>query len=113
MSDKDSPDPIAERRDEVLKRMLNTPPKPHKPKEKKGREPKPAPKRKNELAIEALDALGLALADHGHKWSDRERQLYEAVTTASSSRKGSDWSASGKCLQTTPWPEQRRASGPF
>jgi hypothetical protein len=37
-------DPTAERRDEVLKRMLNTPPKPHKPKEKKGREPKPAPK---------------------------------------------------------------------
>jgi len=36
-------DPTAQRRDEVLKRMLNTPPKPHKPKEKKGRELKPAP----------------------------------------------------------------------
>ncbi len=34
----------AERRDEVLKRMLNTPPKPHKPKEKKARKPKSAPK---------------------------------------------------------------------
>jgi hypothetical protein len=28
MSDKLPPDPIAERRDEVLKRMMNTPPKP-------------------------------------------------------------------------------------
>lgn len=37
----EKPDPTAERRDEVLKRMLATPPQPHK---KKGREPKPAPK---------------------------------------------------------------------
>jgi len=29
-------------RDEVIKRMIATPPEPHKP--KKGREPKPAPK---------------------------------------------------------------------
>ena len=35
----------SERRDEVIKRMLATPPKPHDPKakKKKGREPKPAP----------------------------------------------------------------------
>ena len=29
------------------------------------------------LIVDALDALGLALANHGHVWSDRERQLYE------------------------------------
>lgn len=39
MEDRHS-DPVAERRDEVLKRMLNTPPKPHKAKEKKRREPR-------------------------------------------------------------------------
>jgi|GEM_PF-6679048 len=38
----EKPDPTAERRDEVLKRMLNTPPKPHKPKEKKPRPEKAA-----------------------------------------------------------------------
>lgn len=44
MSDTDEPTPeeAARRRDEVVKRMLATPPKPHKP--KKGREPKLAPK---------------------------------------------------------------------
>lgn len=36
--------PVDERRDEVIKRMLATPPKPHDPgAKKKGREPKPAP----------------------------------------------------------------------
>lgn len=39
------PDDVADRRDEVVKRMLATPPQPH-TKEKKGREPKPAPKSK-------------------------------------------------------------------
>ncbi len=31
---------------------------------------------KNKL-IEVLDVLGLALADEGHVWTDKERQLYE------------------------------------
>ena len=36
-------DPTAERRDEVVKRMLATPPQPHTPK-KKGTDPKAGPK---------------------------------------------------------------------
>lgn len=29
--------------------------------------------------LEALDALGLALADHGHQWSEKEAALYETA----------------------------------
>lgn len=29
--------------------------------------------------VEALDALGLALVDHRHQWTDRERMLYETA----------------------------------
>jgi len=38
--------------------------------------------------LDALDALGLALANHNHCWSDRERQLYELAVgeVTSSSR---------------------------
>lgn len=43
----DESDPTAERRDEVIKRMLATPPQPHKPKQK-GRDPKAAPKAEND-----------------------------------------------------------------
>jgi hypothetical protein len=31
--------------------------------------------------LEALDVLALALADHGHVWTDRERTLYETAVT--------------------------------
>jgi hypothetical protein len=31
----------------------------------------------HETGIKALDALGLALANHGHQWSDDERALYD------------------------------------
>lgn len=30
--------------------------------------------------LRAVDALGKALTDHGHKWSERERRLYENST---------------------------------
>jgi hypothetical protein len=30
--------------------------------------------------LDALDALGLALFDEGHVWTDRERELYERAT---------------------------------
>ncbi len=29
------------------------------------------------VILDALDALGLALADHDHMWTHRERRLYE------------------------------------
>ncbi|XUX01019.1 MAG: hypothetical protein TUN42_03240 [Dehalogenimonas sp.] len=29
------------------------------------------------LVIDALNALGVALADHGHQWTNDERELYE------------------------------------
>jgi len=33
--------------------------------------------RENEIIVEALDKLGLALAEHNHKWTVEERELYE------------------------------------
>lgn len=30
-----------------------------------------------QLVLGALDSLGVALADHGHQWSDGERAIYE------------------------------------
>lgn len=34
-------------------------------------------KDKLEIVIQALDALALALVDHKHQWTDKERRLYE------------------------------------
>ena len=31
--------------------------------------------------LDALDALALALTDHGHEWTERERSLYETATS--------------------------------
>lgn len=39
-------------------------------------------KRDVALIGKALDALGLALVEHGHCWTDRERQLYERARSA-------------------------------
>lgn len=40
----------------------------------------PAPSNQNPI-LAALDALGVALADHGHTWTERERSLYETAVT--------------------------------
>ena len=32
---------------------------------------------KGRIIIKALDKLALALAEHNHQWTDRERKLYE------------------------------------
>jgi hypothetical protein len=37
----------------------------------------PRPDFTGNVILDALDLLGLALVEHGHTWSDRERQLYE------------------------------------
>jgi len=35
------------------------------------------------VIVDALDALGLALVDHGHVWTAHQRQLYErAISSA-------------------------------
>jgi hypothetical protein len=34
------------------------------------------------LHLRALDALALALVDHGHVWSADERALYDAAVTS-------------------------------
>jgi hypothetical protein len=54
--------------------------------------------------LDALDALGLALADHGHKWTDHERRLYEdAVAIASSGGyTATDSLASKRCSSQMP-----------
>lgn len=40
--------------------------------------------------LSALDALALALTDHNHVWTERERQLYErAVAITSTASTGS------------------------
>lgn len=36
------------------------------------------------IIIKALDALGLALSNHDHVWTDEERQLYESAVAIAS-----------------------------
>jgi len=35
------------------------------------------PQEQIDLVVGALDSLGVALADHGHEWTDGERAIYE------------------------------------
>jgi len=39
-------------------------------------------KRDKATALHALDAMGLALAMKGHRWTNTERRLYERATKA-------------------------------
>lgn len=50
------------------------------------------------VIVEALDVLGLALVEHGHEWTERERQPYDlAVAMASGDCTETDSSASAIC----------------
>lgn len=63
----------------------------------------------------ALDALALALADHGHVWSEELRSLYEgalALLNYPVCCMGSDLSASEISGSLTPSSEQRPQSDP-
>src|SRR5712675_2394846 len=67
------------------------------------------------IALRALNALGLALASYGHKWSASERFLYEAAVgelTFSDGYMDSDSSASEKCPRMKPSYKRTRATGP-
>jgi hypothetical protein len=65
------------------------------------------------IALEALDALGVALAPQDHRWTERERDLYERAIvhiTFSAGCTDSDWSASGVCVPRKPSHRSHRAS---
>ena len=52
------------------------------------------------IAIDALDALALALVTHGHQWTPRERSLYErAISSLSRRGAGSPASVRGQYLR--------------
>lgn len=36
----------------------------------------------NHIILGALDSLGTALAEHGHMWTDGEREIYEQAVAA-------------------------------
>jgi hypothetical protein len=60
--------------------------------------------------IEALDALAVALAGHGHVWTETERALYERAVMVSSCRMGSGSLASTTRLHQMPYREQNPPS---
>ena len=57
--------------------------------------------------IEALDELGLALAEHSHRWTARQRRLYERAISLCRTDFGS--SASTKFQDRSPSLGQRQA----
>jgi len=61
------------------------------------------------VIADALDTLGLALVEHGHKWTRRQRQLYEQAISFLC-RKEIGLSASRKSPSLTPSRKSHRAS---
>jgi hypothetical protein len=51
----------------------------------------------NQAIHEALDALALALVDHGHQWTDKQRALYEEATASCD-----DYTGFGSSVSVTP-----------
>jgi hypothetical protein len=69
-----------------------------------------------QIVLDALDTLALALTSHDHKWTDRERQFYEAAVerlTASGDCMGIGLSASATGPDQMLSSKLRPLSGPF
>lgn len=59
-----------------------------------------------QVIIHSVDGLGLTLADHNHRWTDREPDVYEQtidiLTSWDSDCRGSDSLVSEIALRQTP-----------
>jgi hypothetical protein len=72
------------------------------------------------LILGALDSMAVALTDHGHCWTEGEREIYEqaiACLTSSADCRATDCEVLGKCpsqrLFVEPHPECDRVSSPL